>query len=258
LGDLVEYEYVNSGTVVIIRLNRPNKLNALNTELTRALAEAFARFEQSNALVAVLTGVGRSFTTGMDVQESIDAGLKTVERPDLGSLYNPFWPGRPDGGSFVRTLDKPVISAINGFAFGGGYYLAMAADICIAAETATFEISEIQRGMLAGWDQGPLEGLPRHMSMELAMGGRLTARRAYEVGLINEVVPDTELLSAAIRWGDHISSLSQAVIRANRSLVDEARTPIATNVVKTAARYERDILDLPDVSDGLRLFSDRD
>ena len=93
--ELIRYEPVKDSDVVVITLNRPEKLNAISSPLAVELADAFQRFDKSDAFVAILTGAGRAFTGGMDVLENMAAGRTTMASPDLGDSYNPFHPGQP-------------------------------------------------------------------------------------------------------------------------------------------------------------------
>ena len=187
--EFIRYEPVEDSDVVVITLNRPEKLNAISSPLAAELADAFHRFDAGSAFVAILAGAGRAFTAGMDVLENMAAGRTVMASPDLGAAYNPFHPGQAvDDGSpgraahHARTLKKLVIAAVHGYVFGGGFIMAMAADLCVAAESAVFEFSEVYRGMAVGWDMGYLYRFPRNISMELALGLRMEARRAYELG----------------------------------------------------------------------------
>lgn len=122
--------------IVTIRMNRPERLNAMGRELMVGLAKAWIEFrDDPDALVAILTGTGRAFCVGMDIKERLESGQPGLGLPDISPLVSPFWPN--------RNLNKPVISAVNGFALGGGFFLATTADLCVAAESAVFEITEV-------------------------------------------------------------------------------------------------------------------
>ncbi len=162
------------GQVMVIRMNRPERLNALGTELRQGMAEAWCEFRDSDQLeVAVFTGTGRAFCAGEDMKESLKRGT-----PGSGAqkIEDPFMNG---------TLQKPVIGAINGYAMGGGFMLVERTDLRVAVKGAIFEMSEAKRWLLGGYNHGYVAGMPHPIATEMAMGYRFTADRLYEVGFIN-------------------------------------------------------------------------
>ena len=176
--------------VLTITLDRP-KANAIDVATSLALHAAFARLQHEPALrVAILTGTGRFFSAGWDLNaasegEAIDA--------DHG-------PGGFAGLTEFFTLDKPVIAAVNGLAMGGGFELALAADLIVAAESAEFALPEVKLGMLA--DSGGVLRLPRRLprviANELMMTGRrMDATEAARWGLVHRVVPAAALMESA-------------------------------------------------------------
>lgn len=264
--EFVEYESLHTGDseLAVIRLNRPEKLNAINQKMHMELALAFQRFADSEAFVAIVTGAGRAFTAGMDVKENLDAGRTTMEEPDLGELYNPFWPGETSDESAptlmrgqFRRLDKPVIAAVHGYAFGGGLLMALAADLCIAGESTVFEVSEVARGMISGWELGYLHRIPRHIAMELAMGLRISGQRAYEIGLVNRVVADELVLQTAIEYAERLSKLPRSALTGNRSLVDALVPIIPERVLSMEAEITRRNLASADSHAGFLSFAER-
>jgi enoyl-CoA hydratase/carnithine racemase len=185
------------GQVMIVRMNRPERLNALGQELRAGLAAAWREFRDSDELeVAVFTGTGRAFCAGEDMKESIERG--TVGG---GSIDDPFMGG---------TLPKPVIAAINGFAMGGGFQLVERTDLRVAVPGAIFEISEAKRWLLGGYNHGFLAGLPHPIATEMALGFRFTAERLYQVGFLNRLVDPDLLLPAALEMAEHMLTLPPA------------------------------------------------
>lgn len=176
--------------VLTITLNRP-KANAIDVATSRALYAAFKQLQDDPSLrVAILTGSGRFFSAGWDLNaategEAIDA--------DHG-------PGGFAGLTEFFTLGKPVIAAVNGLAFGGGFELALAADLLIAAEHAEFALPEVKLGMVA--DSGGVLRLPRRLPRAIATellltGRRMSAQEAARWGLVNQVVPAEALMQTA-------------------------------------------------------------
>jgi enoyl-CoA hydratase/carnithine racemase len=262
LPDYVDYE--THENVVIIRLNRPERLNAMGTQVLSEMAQAFMEFERSDAFVAILTGTGRAFSAGMDIKQNIESGNSHMSAIDISPLVNPFFPGvagfgpkDADGAVLGRTLDKPVIAAINGVACGGGMLLALQADICIASVSATFEMSEVRRGLPIGWNVGYRLNLSHHAAMEIALGVRLSAQRALEVGLVNEVVADDRLIETAMSWARTIASMPRAAVRANRELVDKLVPTVPPEVLALADEYKESVSQGPDSREALMSFYER-
>src|SRR5918994_3831368 len=169
-------ETERQGQVMVVRMNRPERLNALGQELRTGLAEAWREFRDSDQLeVAIFTGSGRAFCAGEDMKES-------VERGTLGSAGARQPPGENpyDAG----TLDKPVIAAINGYAMGGGFMQAERADLRVAVRGAIFEMSEAKRWLLGGYNHGLVNGLPHAVATEMAFAFRFTSDRLFELGFL--------------------------------------------------------------------------
>ena len=187
------------GQVLIVRMNRPERLNALNSEMRHKMAETWTMFRNSDALeVAILTGTGRAFCAGEDMKETLEHG---VPGGLALTIEDPFKSG---------ALEKPVISAINGFAMGGGFMLVERTDLRVAAKGALFEISEAKRWLLGGYNHGHLANLPYPIAMEMALGFRFTAERFYEIGFINRLTDPDDLVSAALEMAEHLLTLPPA------------------------------------------------
>jgi enoyl-CoA hydratase/carnithine racemase len=194
---VVETERV--GQVLVIRMNRPESLNALNTELRQKLAETWTEFRASKELeVAIFTGAGRAFCAGEDMKESLAANTPGGVKP---TIPDPFMDG---------SLEKPVIAAINGFAMGGGFMLVERTDLRVAVPEAVFEVSEAKRWLLGGYNHGHLANVPYPIAMEMALGFRFTAERFYQVGFLNRLVPLADLIPTAMGMAEHLLSLPPA------------------------------------------------
>lgn len=187
------------GQVLIVRMNRPERLNALNGELRQGLAETWSMFRESDEFeVAIFTGTGRGFCAGEDMKESLAAGAPGGGRPDL---EDPFMSG---------ALEKPVIAAVNGYAMGGGFMLVERTDLRVAVPEAIFEVSEAKRWLLGGYNHGHLANLPFPIAMEMALGFRFTARRFYEVGFLNRLAEAEALIPTALEMAEHLLTLPPA------------------------------------------------
>lgn len=187
------------GQVLVVRLNRPERLNALNHELRMALAQTWTDFRRDDGLeVAILTGTGRAFCAGEDMKETL--ADKTPGGRKL-EIEDPFATG---------ALEKPVIAAVNGFAMGGGFMLVERTDLRVAAKGAVFEVSEAKRWLLGGYDHGHLANLPFPIAMEMALGFRFTAERFHELGFVNRLVEPEAVVPAAIEMANHLLTLPPA------------------------------------------------
>jgi enoyl-CoA hydratase/carnithine racemase len=187
------------GQILVVRMNRPERLNALNTEIRTELARIWTDFRHDKHLeVGILTGTGRGFCAGEDMKESLEKGKAGGERP---KMEDPFMSG---------ALEKPVIAAINGFAMGGGFMLVERTDLRVAVKEAVFEVSEAKRWLLGGYNHGHLANMPYPVAMEMALGFRFTAQRFYELGFVNRLVDAEQLMPEAIKMAEHLLTLPPA------------------------------------------------
>src|SRR6516164_11017527 len=187
------------GQVLVVRMNRPERLNALNHEMRTRLAETWTEFRHDDGLeVAIFTGAGRAFCAGEDMKESLEHGTPGGRRP---AIDDPFMTG---------ALEKPVIAAVNGYAMGGGFMLVERTDLRVAARGAVFEVSEAMRWLLGGFNHGYLANLPYAIAMEMALGFRFTAERFYEIGFLNRLVEPEALIPSALEMAEHLLTLPPA------------------------------------------------
>lgn len=187
------------GQIFVVRMNRPDRLNALNHEMRTELSAAWNEFRTAKDLeVAIFTGAGRGFCAGEDMKESLKDGAPGGRRPEI---EDPFMSGK---------LEKPVIAAINGFAMGGGFMLVERTDLRVAVREAVFEVSEAKRWLLGGYNHGHIANLPYPVAMEMALGFRFTAQRFYEIGFVNRLVDAADLMPAAMSMAEHLLTLPPA------------------------------------------------
>ena len=195
----------------IVTLNRPERMNALHSPAHLELDKIFDNFqEDEEAWVAIITGAGdRAFSAGNDLKYQAEGG--SMERVETGfagltSRYN---------------LNKPLIAAVNGVAMGGGFEIALACDLIIASENASFALPEPKVGLAAL--AGGMHRLPRQIGLKRAMGMMLTGRNVLadegkELGFVNEVVPQNELLMKAEEWAKMIMECSPVSIRTTKNV----------------------------------------
>jgi enoyl-CoA hydratase/carnithine racemase len=214
------YEFANyekRGRIAYVTINRPEVLNALHAAATAELSGIWDDFaEDPECWVAILTGEGRAFSAGND--------LKATAARDRGEGAGPATAGaamvKGFGGITSRfDLFKPVIAAVNGWAMGGGFEMALACDIIIAAEGAQMGLPEPRVGLIAG--AGGVHRLPRQIPLKRAMGMMLTAKpidaqEAYRLGLVNEVVPLEQLIPTAERWANEILEAAPLAVRGSK------------------------------------------
>jgi enoyl-CoA hydratase/carnithine racemase len=205
---VVRYEVVRR--VAWLTIDRPEARNALSAEVRAGLWAGVRRFnDDDDAAVLVLTGAGdQAFCAGGDLREMADGAL-TVPPPDF----------LPQFGRNI-AVPKPTIAAVNGIAYGGGFLLAQNCDLVVAADTARFAVTEARIGRGSPW-AAPLPLLiPPRIAMQLLVTGvPMDARRAYEVGLVNEVVPPAGLAAAAQRLGETIAANAPLSVRAAKATV---------------------------------------
>ena len=211
--------------VVLITLDRPEARNACDLEHFHQLAQAWKRFDADDAAwVAVFTGVGRSYMSGADLKTYVPEITALAKELQAGTATSVQGYSLSDGTDAVlrgSKIYKPIIAAVNGFAMGGGFEVALACDLIVAAENAVFALPEPSVGLAAM--AGGLLRLPRTIGMKRAMGMILTARRVSpqegkELGFVHEVTPPGQALHAARAIANHICTLSPMSIRASKQV----------------------------------------
>ncbi len=200
------------GHTLIVTINRPDRMNALHPPANAELAQIFDDFAADPELwVAIITGAGeRAFSAGNDLRWQAEGNAVTVPPTGFAGLTSRW------------DLDKPVIAAVNGVAMGGGFEIALACDIIIASDNATFALPEPKVGLAAL--AGGLHRLPRTIGVKRAMGMILTGRsvpaeEGLALGFVHAVVPQAELLDAARALAAQICALSPMSIRASKQVV---------------------------------------
>ena len=204
--------------VTLITLNRPQALNALNSQVREELISAFAAFEADPAQgCAVLTGAGeKAFAAGADIKEMADKPAAAFYAEDFAVRWT---------SHLVKTTRKPWIAAVNGFALGGGCELAMMADFIIAADTAQFGQPEIKLGVAPGMGgtQRLTRAIGKAKAMEMCLTGRLMgAAEAERAGLVARVVPQADLLAEALKTAAIIAAMPPLARIANKEMINAA------------------------------------
>ncbi len=208
--------YDKRGRVAHITLDRPDVLNAMDLATHEQLAAVWDDFESDEDIwVGVLSGAGdRAFSVGQDLKELATRQAAGQAAPStFGSLGKPGWPRLTER----FELAKPLVAKVRGYALGGGFELAMACDLIIAADDAVFGLPEARLGLIAG--AGGVFRLARQVPYRIALGHlltgrRMTAARAYELGLVNEVVPAESLDERTDEWVADILKCAPLAVRA--------------------------------------------
>jgi enoyl-CoA hydratase/carnithine racemase len=229
-------------------IDRPEARNAINRAVGEGLWDGFRRFEADPAAaVLVLTGAGdAAFCAGADLKEMAALGMTVPPRdwvPHLGRNLQ---------------VTKPVLAAVNGVALGGGFLLAQMCDLCVAAESARFGITEARWGRGAPW-AAPLPWLvPPRVALELLLTGEpIGARRAYEVGLVNRVVPDAALAEEAGRLAATIAANAPLSVRAAKAMVHAAAGRDLDQALEEGWRLFEPVYHSEDAQEGPRAFLEK-
>lgn len=232
-------------SVVLLRLNRPQQRNAVNSELREELRAAMRQFANDPGLrVAIITGAGdKAFCAGADLKEM--AGRDGGEPPlDYFAEFGP-----------DDWIPKPVITAVNGAAYAGGFRMAQFGDLCIAAETASFAISEARWSRGAPWAAPLTRMLPRRIVAELLLTAQpITAERAHQLGLVNEVVPRERLEERAWELAGMIADNAPLSVTAGKWLIRSAGEMGISATAAVASEIYRHVYDSADALEGPRAF----
>ena len=232
--------YESKNNVAVITLNRPEKLNAMNDDMWGALEATWRQFNNSEDRVAIITGAGdKAFCVGADLTE-----------PTLG-----VWRAIPGN---IVDVEKPVIAAVFGHCLGGGLGFVQFSDICVAADDTEFAFPEAKVGLAIGAASSLVARIPHKIAMELMLTGEpISAARAYEVGLINKIVPRKELMNAAMQYAERIAENAPLVVGMMKRY---AREVMPKGPVENAAMWRREpemIFASRDAKEGVAAFRER-
>jgi 2-(1,2-epoxy-1,2-dihydrophenyl)acetyl-CoA isomerase len=244
----------NEADVRTITLHRPDVLNAFDEGLLAALAKATHEAESEEGVrCVVITGAGRAFCSGQDLSELADSYRKNepidLERR-LREMYHPII-------VCIRTMEKPVVAAVNGVAAGAGCSLALACDLRIAAESASFMEAFINVGLVP--DCASTFMLPRLVGISTAMdlaftGRRVSASEALRIGLVNQVAPDSELATEAMKLAQKLAALPTRAIGLTKRAINAAWTSDLATQLEYEARLQTSATQTQDHREGLDAF----
>ena len=234
------------GQCVVITINRPEQRNAMNIAACHQLTAAFRRFEEDSLLrVAILTGAGdKAFSAGRDLKEA--AGLKDAPVPPLPLL------------GVNIEVSKPVIAAVNGAALGGGWVFAQMCDLCIAADTARFAITEGKFGRGMAWTAPLIHMIGSRLAMELMLTGKtIDAQRAYEMGFVNKVVAYADLIPQALAMAEEIIACAPLSVAVARQMVKHAMNMGVDAAGRVGKQLSDSLYHSEDVEEGTRAFREK-
>ncbi len=243
-------EYVKKGNVAIITMNRPEARNAINGEMAQTMEAALDQMENDPEVwVGILTAVGKAFCAGADLKE-ISAGNGGALSTKKGGF----------AGIARRERTKPLIAAITGSALAGGTEIALSCDMIIAADDTNFGLPEVKRSLVAG--AGGLFRLPRMVGRAVALeailtGDPLSSQRAYELGMVNKVVPEAQVMDEAMKLAARTPANAPLAVEASRAVAMNATVKSDDELWKDSAAAFAGIVGTEDYKEGPRAFIEK-
>jgi len=236
--------------VGVIRLNRPDAMNAINQELSEAVVEAAEAFQNdSNIMAIVITGNEKAFAAGADIKEMADKSYIEVQQNDFGGQWDRF-----------AAIRLPIVAAVNGYALGGGCELAMMADIMVAGPGTKFGQPEINLGVIPGWggSQRLTRAIGKAKAMDLVLTGRMMdGEEAERAGLVARLVEDEKVFDTAMEIAQTIASKSRPVAMVAKEVVDTAfETTLAQGLLFERRSFQA-LFSLEDQKEGMDAFANK-
>jgi len=234
----------------LITLNRPQAMNALNNQLMNEVMDALVLFDHDDSIGAmVITGNEKAFAAGADIKEMSDKSITEMMDTDHVAVF-----GR------IRTIRKPVIAAVSGWALGGGCELALSCDMIVASESAKFGQPEITIGVIpgAGGTQRLTRVVGKAIAMDMILNNRtLTAHEAYQFGLVNRVVPVQGYLDEALILSDEIASRAPLAIRAAKKMINQSYELSLTEGLAEEKQAFYNLFASEDQKEGMKAFIEK-
>lgn len=236
------------GPTLLITIDRPQARNAVNAAVAAGLAAALDELEADPELrVGVLTGAEGTFSAGMDLKAALRGESPEIE-------------GRGFGGLTETALTKPLIAAVEGWAMGGGFELALGCDLIVTAEDARFGLPEVERGLIAaggGVIRLP-KRIPYHLAMEFLLTGEpVDGRRAAELGLANRVTAKGEAAAVALRLAEQLAQNAPLALAAVKQIVRAADGVPEADAFAVQREETRTLMATADVREGMTAFAER-
>jgi enoyl-CoA hydratase len=238
------------GRVGLITLNRPKALNALNNQLLNEMMDALDAFDKDDTVGAmVITGNEKAFAAGADIKEMADKSPQEMKDEKRVVVFDR-----------IRSIEKPVIAAVSGWALGGGCEIALSCDMIVASESAKFGQPEITIGVIpgAGGTQRLTHAVGKALAMEMILNNRtLSAQEALEFGLVNRVVPVSDHLDEALKLADEIASRAPLAVRAAKKMIDASLDASLTNGLAEEKQAFYELFDTADQKEGMQAFIEK-
>jgi enoyl-CoA hydratase len=238
------------GRVGLITLNRPKALNALNNQLMRELMDALEAFDRDESVGAlVITGNEKAFAAGADIKEMADRTIEQMMDRDHVAVF-----GR------IRTIRKPVIAAVSGWALGGGCEVALSCDMIVASESAQFGQPEITIGVIpgAGGTQRLTRAVGKVIAMEMVINNRtLNAQEAYQFRMVNRVVPVEGYLDEALKLAEEIAARAPLAARAAKKMINQAFEQTLSEGLAAEKQEFYNLFAAEDQKEGMQAFIEK-
>jgi len=238
------------GRVGLITLNRPQALNALNNQLMQEVMEALETFDKDDTIGAmVITGNDKAFAAGADIKEMADKTTQQMQAADDIEVF-----GR------IRSIQKPVIAAVSGWALGAGCELPLSCDMIIASDSAKFGQPEINLGVIpgAGGTQRLIRAVGKALAMEMILNNRtLSAQEALHYGLVNRVVPIADYLNVAVLLADEIASRAPLAVRAAKRMINASYDSFLTAGLAEEKQVFYNLFNSEDQKEGMQAFAEK-
>lgn len=248
--------YEKKGKIAYITLNRPGKLNSLNPDVLKELTDVWVDFRDDDSLwVAIIAGKGRAFCAGADVMGLGEAGFNTLgrERPSFIST-SPALIATPTR----HGIWKPIIAALHGHVIGAGLWLALGCDIRIAATNTVLSLPEPKVGIPTTVAALAHYFIPRGIAYEmLLVGDKIDAQRAYEVGMVNKIVPNEELMDAATALANRICENAPIAVRVMKEVLERGKDMDYEGALALTEHIFAVAMNSEDRKEGLRAFKEK-
>jgi enoyl-CoA hydratase/carnithine racemase len=256
--ETIRYDVANR--IATITLDRPDRLNALSPAMIRELRTAYANAEADDDVwITIVTGNGRAFCTGADVTEIPEDGRVIYEEPYLSTYEQ--WEAPQEGTPPFRAMTKPIVVAVNGLCCGAGLDWVTTGDIVIASDRAEFFDPHVSIGLVSGREMVRLaRALPTNIAMRLALTGRherMSAQRAYELGLVSEVVEHDRLAERAREIAALVNRNAPLAVRGTRLAIRRGRDLSLHDAEVMAETFRERVVRTDDAKEGPRAFMEK-
>ena len=238
------------GQVGLITINRPQAMNALNNQLMRELMDALEAFDENDGIGAmVIAGNEKAFAAGADIKEMADRTIEQMMDRDHVAVF-----GR------IRTIRKPVVAAVSGWALGAGCEIALSCDMIVASESAKFGLPEVTIGVIpgAGGTQRLTRAVGKAIAMEMILNNRtLSAQEALQFRLVNRVVPVSDFLSEALKLAEEIAARAPLAVRAAKKMISQSYEHFLSDGLEQEKQVFYNLFGSEDQKEGMQAFIEK-